>query len=87
MDEWLDPNYKKRYEVNRMHIIKRISRRIERYIKKGPRPSIVTVNCDYCDKLIHKKPSQLKYYKNHFCNRLHHASYVKMKNKIPVDND
>lgn len=75
-DEWENPSYKKRYEENRMHAINHISRKTK-YKKTGKRISFLKIKCDYCSKLIRKKPSQIRYYKHHFCNRKHHDRYRK----------
>lgn len=80
MDKWENPDDKKRYMVNRMHIIKHIGRRI---VKRGKMKRIppVLVKCDFCGKPIKVKPSRLRYYKNHFCGRIHHGLYKRKINQ------
>ncbi len=81
-DEWLNLDNKKRYLVNRMHAIKHIHRKILKTKKVKKRISLTSIKCDYCEKTIYKQPSQIRYYKNHFCGRIHHELYKRQINSI-----
>ena len=69
-DTWRNPKDKERFEENKLHAIKHISRTHRR--KKRKIKIKNKIKCDYCGKLIEQKPSQVKLYKNHFCSKFHH---------------